>query len=331
MESGLLITARKKIEDELTRADIKINANKLLIQFSIATFVLSIIILLFFRTQLKLAANFTNSLISFYLLSLLIALAIAIFFIYSWITLKKIKRKKEIENVLADYLQLVATNLNAGMPIDQAMWYAVRERFGILADEVEVIARKVTSGYDLEQALTEFMDKYDSDLLKRSMALLIEGLKSGGELAGLVSKISWDIKETQVLEREISAEVTTYVIFITLAAIIIAPFLYALSHRIIILMSDILSNINIEGISGLSGSLPLNFSGGKTISPSDFKTFVFINLGVSSTLAAMIISTIKKGSIKSGLKSIPMYLAVSIIIFLIASLILTAVFKNVAL
>ena len=329
MESGLIIKARKKFENELIKSDIKIDVNKLLIQSSIGTFVLSIIILLFFMTQLKLAANFTSSLISFYMLSLLIALAIAIFFIYSWITLKKIKRKKEIENVLADYLQLVATNLNAGMPIDQAMWYAVRERFGILANEVEVIARKVTSGYDLEQALMEFTDKYDSDLLKKSMVLLVEGLKSGGELAGLVSKISWNIKETQVLEREISAEVTTYVIFITLAAIIIAPFLYALSHRIIILMSEILASINVESIAGLGNNLPLSFSGGEAISPSDFKTFVFINLGISAVLAAMIISTIKKGNIKSGLKSIPIFLAVSIIIFLIASIILTAVFKNI--
>ena len=205
----------------------------------------------------------------------------------------------------------------------------LRERFGILANEVEVIARKVTSGYDLEQALMEFTDKYDSDLLKKSMVLLVEGLKSGGELAGLVSKISWNIKETQVLEREISAEVTTYVIFITLAAIIIAPFLYALSHRIIILMSEILASINVESIAGLGNNLPLSFSGGEAISPSDFKTFVFINLGISAVLAAMIISTIKKGNIKSGLKSIPIFLAVSIIIFLIASIILTAVFKNI--
>jgi len=144
-----------------------------------------------------------------------------------------------------------------------------------------------------------------------------------------VSKISWNIKETQVLEREISAEVTTYVIFITLAAIIIAPFLYALSHRIIILMSEILASINVESIAGLGNNLPLSFSGGEAISPSDFKTFVFINLGISAVLAAMIISTIKKGNIKSGLKSIPIFLAVSIIIFLIASIILTAVFKNI--
>ena len=322
---------KRKIELELFNAEMKISANKLIANSLISSIILGIFILLFFRDNLKLAGNFAGALIKYYFISFLIALAIVIFFVYSRITLKKIKRKKEIENVLADYLQLVASNLNAGMTIDQAMWYAVRERFGILAEEIEIVAKKVASGVDLEEALIEFTNKYDSDLLKRSMLLLIEGLKSGGELASLVNKIAWNIKESQILEKEINAEITTYVIFITFASIIIAPFLYSLSHRIIIIMEGILSKINLESISGLSSNLPLKFSGGNAISASDFKIFVFINLGVTSILAAMIISTIRKGNIKSGLKLIPLFLSISIILFLIASIILTAVFKDIAL
>ncbi|MEK6907338.1 MAG: type II secretion system F family protein [Nanoarchaeota archaeon] len=331
IKSNLLIKVKESIESELTRADLKISIKKLTIQGSLATFILSFIIILFFRNNLKLASNFTIALIQYYFISLLIALIIVIFFIYSRITLKKIKRKKEIENVLSDYLQLVATNLNAGMPIDQAMWYAVRERYGILAQEVEIVARKVAGGIDLEQALLEFADKYDSELLKRSMILLIEGLRSGGELSSLVDKISWNVKETQILEKEISAEVTTYVIFITAAAIFIAPFLYALSHRIIIIMADILSKIDVESLAGLSSNVPLKFSGGNIISPSDFKTFIFINLGIGSVFASMIVSLIRKGNIKSGLRLIPVFLITSIVLFLLASIILTNVFKGIVL
>lgn len=318
----------RNLEPELIKAGIKTSANKLIIRAVIISFVLSIIILLFFKGELKVAANYNAALIKYYLISLLIATAIVTFFIYANITLKKIKRKREIENVLADYLQLVSANLNAGMTIDQAMWYAVRERFGILATEIEIVARRVMGGKDLEEALLEFTDKYDSDLLKRSMILLIEGLRSGGELSSLVNKIAWNIKETQILEKEISSEVTTYIIFIIFASIIIAPFLYALSHRIIIIMGEILSKIDIENLVGFSGNLPLKFSSGETISASDFKIFIFINLGTSSILAAMIISLIRKGNIKSGLKLIPIFIVISTILFLLASIILTSVFKN---
>src|SRR3989344_8129858 len=319
----------RKIDEELAKADIKKSASSLFSQSLIISVILSVIILLvFFRNNLRIAANFTDALIQYYLLSLSIAIAILFFYNYSIISLRKIKRKKEIELVLADYLQLVASNLTAGMPIDQAMWYAVRERFGVLAEEIEIVARKVTGGIDLEEALLEFTNKYDSQLLKRSFALLIEGLKSGGELSDLVSKISWDIKESQILEKEILAEVTTYVIFIIIASVIIAPLLYALSHRIIIIMSQVLGKIDFGNFAGVSSTLPLRFTGNNIMSPDDFRIFIYINLTITSVLAAMIVSTIKKGSIKAGLKLIPIFLSISIILHLLISILLSSLLKD---
>jgi hypothetical protein len=256
-------------------------------------------------------------------------LPIIIFYFYSKIALKKVKRKKEIEFVLSDYLELVAANLTAGMPIDQAMWYAIRERFGILAKEIEIVAKKVIGGEDLELALLEFTNKYDSDLLKKSIMLLIEGLRAGGELSGIVNKIAWNIKETQLIEKEIKAEITTYVIFITFASVIIAPFLYALSHRIIIIMGDIIGKVDINTISNGASNIPLKFSSESIISASDFKIFIFINLFITAVFASMLVSTIRKGEIKAGLKLIPIFIIVSFALFLIASVILTSVFKGV--
>ena len=179
----------RRINDRLTKAlmaaDINISLTKFIRINVIATIILGFIILLFFRGNLKSleGSSFILALIEYWLLSLLISLVIILFFAYSLITVRNVKRKKEVEEVLPDYLQLVSANLNAGMPIDQALWYAVRERFGILNEEIEIIARKTLSGEDLEQALVEFSEKYDSEILKKSIVLLIEGLKAGGELS----------------------------------------------------------------------------------------------------------------------------------------------------
>ena len=109
---------------------------------------------------------------------------------------------------------MVAANLSAGMPIDQALWYAVRERFGVLADEVELLARKVMGGVDLEQALMEFAKSYDSDLLHKSIILLIEGLKSGGELASLIEETASDLVQKKIVDKKVRTSVNLYVIFI---------------------------------------------------------------------------------------------------------------------
>ncbi|NIA04150.1 MAG: hypothetical protein GWP09_02250, partial [Nitrospiraceae bacterium] len=133
------------------------------------------------------------------------------------------KRTKDIENSLANFLELASNNISAGMSIDKALWFAVRPNFGILSKEIEIVAKKVMNGYDLPTALQEFSDKYDSPVLKRSMLLLIEGLNAGGEVGDLLNKIAENITQTKILKKQISASVTTYKIFILFASIIIAP------------------------------------------------------------------------------------------------------------
>ncbi|MEK6835818.1 MAG: type II secretion system F family protein, partial [Nanoarchaeota archaeon] len=252
-------TLSNKLIRELKAADIKIEINKFIIRLLIAAFVLSFLILLiFFRDDIRFleGGSFTKALTQYWLLSLFISILILLFFAYSLIVLRKYKRKKEVENVLADYLQLVSANLNAGMPIDQALWYAVRERFGILAEEIEIVARKTLAGVDLEDALIEFSQKYDSDMLKKAVVLLIEGMRAGGELATVVNKIAWSIKEDQILNREMSAEVMTYSIFIIFASLFAAPLFYALANRIIIIMAEVTSKISVENIVGVTTQIP---------------------------------------------------------------------------
>ena len=162
------VKIRSAIEEEIVKVRYNLTLDKLITYILIISLVLSFIIILFFRNQIKLAPNFALALIGYFIISYFISLLISIFYFYTSFTIKKFKKRLELEFVLADYLQLVAANLNAGMPIDQALWYAVRERFGVLAEEVEIVARKVMGGVDLEDALIGFAKSYDSDILKKS-------------------------------------------------------------------------------------------------------------------------------------------------------------------
>ncbi|HHI04135.1 MAG TPA: hypothetical protein ENL45_01165, partial [Candidatus Woesearchaeota archaeon] len=116
---------------------------------------------------------------------------------YIIIDLRIFKRKVGIEEVLADFLQITSANIKAGMPIDRALWYAVRPQFGVLANEIEIVAKETMSGEDLESALKKFAKKYDSIMLKRSINLLVEGIGAGGEIGDLLNKIAMDIEESK--------------------------------------------------------------------------------------------------------------------------------------
>src|SRR3989338_11445650 len=284
-----------KLKIEFIKSGIKTTPIKFIKRLLIISFVLSLIGLLFFSGYYlkgRSVAEFPLILINGEIISFFASLGVVGFFTYTWLTVKKNTRKRKIEEILADYLQLVSANVGAGMPIDQALWYAVRERFGILVEEMEIVAKKTIAGGDLGESLIDFAEKYDSDLLKKSVVFLVEGLEAGGEVAELINKIAWNVREVQIMKKDISADVVTYVIFIGFAALVAAPLLFALSYRINIIMSTLLSGINIGSTGGasLGGSLDVSKIG-SGLSPNSFKNFAVAALLITSVMSAMIIST----------------------------------------
>ena len=248
---------------------------------------------------------------------LVLSFVISLLLAYIYVTLKIHNRKKQIENVLADYLQLVSANVDSGMPIDQALWYAVRPQFGVLSQEIEIVAKKTMTGSELDEALMEFSRKYDSDILRKSMVLLIEGLKAGGAIGDLLNKISWNIKETEIMRKEVAANVTIYTMFILFSTVVAAPLLFAVSHQLISLMTNLLSTVDIASVEGTLGQsqMPLQIQNIK-ITPNAFQTFVLLLLAMSSGFAALLISTVRKGNVKEGIKFLPIYILASILIFI---------------
>lgn len=240
---------------------------------------------------------------------------------YVVVDLKIFKRKIDIEDVLPDFLQLTASNIKAGMTIDRALWYAVRPRFGVLAKEVEIVAKETMKGEDLKEALQKFADKYESLLLKRSISLLIEGIESGGEIGTLLNKIAVNIQENKITRKEMAANITTYVIFISFATIGAAPVLFALSGVLIKVITSLGGSLG--GVTGgaASAGFAISFSG-SGIAYEDFRIFAIVCLIITSFFSAMIIATIRKGSAKEGYKYIPVFIIITVTLFFIADLIL---------
>jgi len=239
---------------------------------------------------------------------------------YISLDLKMFKRKVQIEDVLPDFLQLTASNIKAGLTIDKALWYAVRPRFGVLAKEIETVAKETMSGKDLKDALRDFVAKYNSPVLKRAISLLIEGIEAGGEIGELLTKIAANIQETKIMKQEMAANVTTYVIFISFASVIAAPFLFALSGVLIQVIQGLGSTFGATGATASIG-MGISFTG-TGIKYSDFRIFAVVTLIMTSFFSSAIIATIKKGDIKSGFKNIPIFIISSLSIYLVAQLIL---------
>ena len=230
------------------------------------------------------------------------------------------KRRKEVEEVLPDFLQLVSANIGAGMPIDKALWFAVRPRFGILAAEIERVAKHVLTGEDLEVALSNFTKQYDSPLLTRSINLLLEGVAAGGHIADLLHKISVDIQEQRIIQKELSANVMTYVIFISFAAILAAPILFGLATQLLLVIQSIAGNLGGAGSSGMISVTP------DVIAIGDFRLFAVVLLSGTALISSLIIGVITKGDAKEGVKNVPGFIIVSLTLYVLASTFFSGIF-----
>ncbi|MBS3097208.1 type II secretion system F family protein [Candidatus Woesearchaeota archaeon] len=320
-----IIKRRKhKLGFYLTKAGLVIEPRKasrvLFNSCVVLNFIISIFLIFYFSIRLGYSLLYLTIIMAILWFFAFIILLFAMWSLfYIFLDLKIFKRRIDLEGVLPDFLQLTSANIKAGMSTDKALWYAVRPRFGVLAKEIEAVAKETMGGKDLREALLDFTKKYDSLVLKRSISLIIEGINAGGEIGDLLNKVALNIQESAVMKKEMAANVTTYVIFITFATVVAAPFLFALSSQLIAIVQSLTSRIAVPATTGMSFALSFTGTG---IKATDFKIFAVISLIITSFFSSLIVATIKKGDIKEGIRYIPLFMASTVVLFFLANILL---------
>lgn len=247
--------------------------------------------------------------------------------IYFYMDLKIYDRTRQMEEVLPDFLQIVSSNLKGGMSFEKSLWSAINPKFKVLSEEIGIAAKKVMTGEDIEVALAEFIEKYNSPMLKRSIELIISEVEGGGKISDIIDRVIYNLKQTKDLKEEMSASVLTYVIFITTIVILISPGLFALSYNLLIMIGSFMSKLALGNLSSAGINMPLSFSG-VSIDPNMFKKFSYAALATIAIFSSMIVSIIQKGNVKGGVRFIPVFVASSLFFYWLFMYILSIAFSG---
>ena len=128
----------------------------------------------------------------------------------------------------------------------------------------------------------------------------------------------------RIIKKEMAAGVTSYVLFITFATVLAAPFLFGLTLQLLTIITKIMQRIGPTVASGSS------FGFSKVgIKVSDFKVYAIISLIVTSFFSSMIIAIIKKGSAKLGFKYLIWFMLFTISLFFLFSVFLGKILGNI--
>ena len=235
--------------------------------------------------------------------------------VYFWLLLRADAKAKFVEDILPDVLQLMASNLRAGLTTDKALLLSARPEFGPFQDEINNVGKEITMGREIGEALSGMSKQIRSEKLNKTMALIVSGLRSGGELASLLEQTSHNLRQEGIVDSRIKANVMMYVIFISSAICFGAPLLFGLSSFLVEVLTKSFGAIQLPD-TALTGSLPMSFTE-VSIDTNFVVLFSVIFLITSSVLGSLILGLISKGKKRAGIKFMPALIVLSLSVFLL--------------
>lgn len=296
---------RKLIEKEAKFAGIK-NYKKITIYSIISIPSISIPLILFSGQDIYISAAL-----------FLGAIGISYFFPYLFLSLSAERRKRAVEEVLPDALLLMSSNIKSGLTIDKAFLLSAREEFGPLAEEIKLAAMQMFSGKSVEDVLGTMKRNTNSEILQEVISLISDGMRAGGEISKLLESSAKDIRKTMLLRKEAEANIKTYTLFISMAALFAAPFLFAISNYLAETTANIWSSTEIDFSKIPSQGSIFKFTKPE-VNMQIIGTFSILTLSIISFFSSLIISEIKYGTVKQGFKNGPIFLAISLAIYYLA-------------
>jgi Flp pilus assembly protein TadB len=335
----------KELEKELNTAGINVPADSFAGYVSLNVVVLSIIITFLVLLYPPTIDNITQTVKQYlsielpviiialfiFILSVVVAYIGTVALLSSYLLMKADDRRNKLEVALPDFLTLVASNIKAGMTLDQAMWYSAKPEFGLLSNEIKAVVKSSFSGDSLESTLDCLGGRFDSKVFKRTILLLKQATATGGELTEILEHTADDCRNTIIMKKEIAASLVLYEIFVLFAAVIGTPFLFAVASKLISVFEKIAPTAG--AIPGAAGGVFTTFSSvkfaGPVVSSSDFFWFSVPTILVTALISSFIVSVIRTGSKNQGMKYFPFVLLASYIIYWIVISVVESIFTTI--
>lgn len=247
-------------------------------------------------------------------------LALSVYFVYAYLKdyFKKSARIKKIEDVFPDFLQLMSSNLRAGMTIDRAMLLSSRPEFAPLDEEILKTGRDITIGKNIDRALLGLAKRIGSSKIDKIIFLIISGIRSGGDLAILLEQTSRGLRDRSILEKKAASSILMYVIFIFLAVSIFAPALFSLSNVLVTVLTNIFSGL--PDIQNTNINMPFSLSKINISTNFVFYFSIFFMITID-ILAAMVLGLVNKGEERQGFKFLPILVVLSLTVFFLTRII----------
>ena len=292
----------KHWQDLLTYNDIEVNGRKFSVALLVACICAGLSASLFFATgALAMAAAFVATFVAMHAL------------VYSYLLMGSNSRAAKVEEALPDFLALVASNIHSGLTPDKALIVSAREEFGPLSVEVNRAGRYSLTGMPLERVFVGMTEHVHSDLLDKTVRLIVEGIHSGGDMVELLEKSALDIRKFRSVRKDTNSMILNYVLFIIAAITFGGPLLYGVASFLVDIMLKIKQKLALSGSDSLSSQIGV-FRGQLMLTPEGVAMFSSAAIVITVFFGCMAVGIMQSGRRMDGLKYFPMLTLIALAI-----------------
>ncbi len=159
---------------------------------------------------------------------------------YGYFFNMELKRIEAIDQKFPDFLRDLAESARAGMTLPRALVTASRGTYGALTPEIHIMAAQVEWGVEFGEALERFAQRTRTPLIDRTVALVVEAQRAGGNVVDVLTAASNDAREIKQIVAERTEQMKMYnvvvfiafFVFIAVVLILSAQFLPAFKQAV---------------------------------------------------------------------------------------------------
>jgi len=207
-----------------------------------------------------------------------------------------------IEKNFSDALKQMADTLKAGDTYESALREVADADYGRLSEEMQLALRRLEDGENLDSALRSLAERIDSKIVKRTITILLDSIKTGASLAEILDEIADDVRDFQRLKEERKSNTTMQFLFLLFSGGMIAPIIFGEINAV------------VNGFASI---------GAQTLNPSQINDAVATNGMIVLLIQAYIIievlgsgammSITREGKINKSIIYIPILLVVAFV------------------
>ncbi len=210
-------------------------------------------------------------------------------------------RQKEKEKKFLAFTRDLVEMVRSGTPISKSITNLKNRNYGSLTPNVEKLANQLSIGMTLTNALENFAKDTKSRVISRSVGLISEAERAGGQIETILESVADSINQIDQLREERKAAVSNLVTQGYLIFFVFIIIMLVLEFKILPLVSDLKSG---EGL-----NISVN-----SMNPNQFAMPLFVMLLVQSFFAGLVIGKIAEGSIRDGFKHSFILLALTLLV-----------------